>query len=132
MYRPLTVVSGLSGRPSCMGVPPSLTILAFFRWRRRSWFFFILAISSSSLTRKNEAQIRIFLTSIRDLVDLPFLCPFVFIRVSSRCETIGQSSFFFEQLATSYIRTDHSRISDDLCFPLPVYLDRNRTLVPEP
>jgi len=32
-----------------MGVPPSLTILAFFRCRRRSWFFFLLAISSSSL-----------------------------------------------------------------------------------
>ena len=44
-----TVVSGLTGRLSCMGVPPSLTILAFFLWSRLSWFFFIRAISSSSL-----------------------------------------------------------------------------------
>ena len=45
----LTVVSGLTGRLSVMGVPPSFAILAFFRCRRRSWFFFIRAISSSSL-----------------------------------------------------------------------------------
>lgn len=44
-----TVVSGLTGRFSCIGVPPSLTIFAFFLCKRRSWFFFILAISSSSL-----------------------------------------------------------------------------------
>ena len=45
----ITVVSGLTGRLSCMGVPPSLTIFAFFLCNRLSWFFFIRAISSSSL-----------------------------------------------------------------------------------
>lgn len=45
----LTVVSGLVFRLSVRGVPPSLAILAFFLCKRRSWFFFIRAISSSSL-----------------------------------------------------------------------------------
>ena len=48
----ITVVSGLTGRLSCIGVPPSLTILAFFLCSRLSWFFFIRAISSSSLVLK--------------------------------------------------------------------------------
>lgn len=34
--RKRTVVSGFNGRLSCIGVPPSLTIFAFFRWRRLS------------------------------------------------------------------------------------------------
>ena len=42
-------MSGFIGRSSCIGVPPSLTIFAFFLCKRRSWFFFILAICSSSL-----------------------------------------------------------------------------------
>lgn len=46
----ITVVSGFSGRLSCIGVPPSLTIFAFLRCNRRSWFFFILAMRSSNLT----------------------------------------------------------------------------------
>lgn len=45
----LTVVSGLIGRFNCIGVPPAWTILAFFLCSLRSWFFFIRAISSSSL-----------------------------------------------------------------------------------
>lgn len=42
-------MSGFIGRSSCIGIPPSLTIFAFFLCKRRSWFFFILAICSSSL-----------------------------------------------------------------------------------
>jgi len=42
------VVSGLIGRLSVIRVPPSLAIFAFLRWSRRSWFFFMRAISSSN------------------------------------------------------------------------------------
>jgi hypothetical protein len=44
-----TVVSGLIGRLRVIGVPPSFAIFAFLRWSRRSWFFFMRAISSSNL-----------------------------------------------------------------------------------
>ena len=52
----LTVVSGLMGRLSWSGVPPSLTIFAFFLCRRRSWFFFMRAISSASLKFDQESR----------------------------------------------------------------------------
>ena len=48
----ITVVSGFSGRLSCIGVPPSFMILAFLRCKRRSWFFFILAMRSSNLVQR--------------------------------------------------------------------------------
>lgn len=51
-----TVVSGFKGRLSCRGVPPSLMILAFFLCSRRSWFFFMRAISSSSLMTSQKGQ----------------------------------------------------------------------------
>ena len=44
-----TVVSGLIGRLRVISVPPSFAIFAFLRWSRRSWFFFMRAISSSNL-----------------------------------------------------------------------------------
>ena len=52
-HRGRTVVSGLGGLFNCISVPPSLRILAFFLCNRLSWFFFILAISSSKLDRIN-------------------------------------------------------------------------------
>ena len=63
----LTVVSGLMGRLSWSGVPPSLTIFAFFLCRRRSWFFFMRAISSSILQESHNSQHRPLLTEARDI-----------------------------------------------------------------
>ena len=48
------MVSGLIGRLSVIRVPPSLAIFAFLRWSRRSWFFFMRAISSSNLPYVNH------------------------------------------------------------------------------
>lgn len=114
-----TVVSGLTGRLSCIGVPPSLTILAFLRCRRRSWFFFILAISSSSLFRAFCQQ----LSKTFELLECqPLLCPLILLCITGRCQSIGCRILFFHSLPFLDVGIDHRHVANDLSLPLAIHL----------
>lgn len=75
----LTVVSAFTTLLICIGAPPSLTSLAFFLCRRLSWFFFILAISSSSLEKCHKLWVLIA-PEIKDSV--PPLCPRILVGIT--------------------------------------------------
>lgn len=116
----ITVVSGFSGLLSCIGVPPSFTIFAFLRCKRRSWFFFILAIRSSNLISAaldRDSRYR--------WQGVPLLVSLVGVRVAGWREVIGKRRFFLYQESCPDIRTNDSWIADDFGLPLIVDLEVN-------
>ena len=81
----LTVVSAFTTLLICIGVPPSLISLAFFLWRRLSWFFFILAISSSNLERFHERWVLIAL-DIKN--SIPLLRPRILVNITCGSQSV--------------------------------------------
>ena len=120
--RALTVVSGLIGRLSCSGVPPSLTIFAFLRWSRRSWFFFRRASSSSILRRRQQICTRHHArpTELRR-AGAPFHCPPVPVSVTRRCQEVGDRVLLLDGLALLHVRRDNGHVAHDLGNGLAVH-----------
>lgn len=113
------MVSGLTGLFNCSGMPPSFRILAFLRCRRRSWFFFILAISSSSLypwmSDGYAGKLRF---------DLPFLGSGVLFSVAGRCQGIRCRVLFFQYLPFPHVCRDNCRIANNLVLRMSVNLEQ--------
>jgi hypothetical protein len=52
----------------------------------------------------------------------PLLGTLVFIRIASRCETIGKSRFFLDKLTPAHICANNSSITNDFNLPFTVNL----------
>ena len=113
-------MSGLIGRLSVISVPPSFAIFAFLRWSRRSWFFFMRAISSSNL-RMNAKNVRGNQKKKKGGgEDPPFLRPGITVGIARRRQRVSACRLVLDDLSSSYIRADDSRVSYDFRGPFAV------------
>ena len=58
----------------------------------------------------------------RDMHLIPFLVPLVRVRIAGGRKIVGQRGFFLKQLSCTDIRTNDSRIANNLHLPLVIHL----------